>query len=324
MISVFRPHFQVDPLSNLSISSGPISVESLTRDVHLKPIHSHNDYWRARPLLDALLEGCVSVESDIWHFKEDYTVSDTVTATTESFSSDQIYVGHNQIYLHPQNTLDLLYFDTIYEFLESANKQYSVPMLEQFGLKFGLFYDAPEEPLNLWLDLKTEGNDTYTHLKKYLTRFSDKSYLSRYDTDLLKRVPGPVVVTLTGNVPWALLGEEQGNRTVFADCPLQNFTTANDADWHKYEKMCVFASASLKQLLGADEYTKALRNDFTDSQKTTLKSFFDAAHAHGIKTRIWGGVDWPNFVRDAHWTSLWELGCDLINADDLAAAANVF
>lgn len=326
MINVFRPHIpQTEPM--LLHRPSHVTVESLTRDVHLKPIHSHNDYWRKRPLLDALLHGCVSVEGDIWHFQDDYTVTDTATATTDKFSLSEMYVGHNQIYLKPQNTLDLLYFDYMYEFLEHSNKQYSVPMLEQFGLKFGIFYDAPENPLYFWLDLKTEGNDTYNHLKQYLTRFTDKEYLAHYDTETQSHVPGPVAITLTGDVPWALLEEElkklRGNRNVYADCPLQNFLDTKP-DWDKYELLCIFASASLEQLLGKEEYLKAVRSDFSKDQQAKLKAFFEKAHEHGIKTRIWGGVDWPIYVRNSHWKTLWELGCDLINADDLAAAANIF
>lgn len=321
MISVFRPQ-----VNNLQAANARETVESLTRDVHLKPIHSHNDYWRKRPLLDALLFGAVSVEGDIWHFPEEYTVSDTTTETTAKFTSDQIYVGHNQIFLDPENTLDSLYFDYIFRFLESTNKQYLVPMLEQLGHKFGVFYDSPELPLYFWLDLKTEGTDLYAHLKKYLDRFIEKNYLAYYDHNSDKSVPGPVVITLTGNVPWEILNNETDsvNRYVYADCPLHQFLSADNETLAKYEKTCVFASASLGQLLGEDEYKLAVRGDFSDSQKAKLGQFFDRAHQHGIKTRIWGGVDWPIHVRDQHWKTLWLIGVDLINADDLAAAANVF
>lgn len=317
MINVFRPQLE------LAI---PVTIESLTRDVHLKAIHSHNDYWRKRPLLDALLYGCVSVEGDIWHFAKDYTVLDTTTSTTVKFSSKEIYVGHNQIYLRPENTLDSLYLDPMFGFLESANKEYSEPMLEHFGAKFGIFYDAPEYPLYFWLDLKTEGPDLYANLKKYLARFIDKGYLAYHDHQTGKTVPGPVVITLTGNVPWDVLNSEleSENRYVYADCPLQDFLDADNDTMKNYENMCVFASASLEQLLGSEEYKKAIRGSFSKEHQNTLLEYFERAHQHSIKTRIWGGVDWPIHVRDSHWKTLWELGCDLINADDLAAAANVF
>lgn len=318
MINVFRPQLQHAPAYRYE------TLELLTRDVHIKNIHSHNDYWRKRPFLDALLYGVVSIEGDIWHFDKSYTVSDTVTETTQEFKKDQIYVGHNQVYLELANTLDSLYFDPMYYLLEGANKQFSEPILEKTDSKFSVFYDAPEKPLLFWLDLKTEGHELYSKLKPYLQRFIDKDYLAHYNG---KHVPGPVIITLTGDVPWDVIDQELvsgENRYVYADCPLQKFADASDGDWKRYERSCKIASASLEQLLGEKLYKLAVRGDLTKEHQKKLREYFDSAHEHGIMTRIWGGVDWPIYVRDSHWKTLWELGCDLINADDLAAAAQVF
>ncbi|KAM3125293.1 hypothetical protein CJJ07_003669 [Candidozyma auris] len=326
MINVFRPSF-ADPTSSIPAYRFETS-ESLTRDVHIKPIHSHNDYWRKRPLLDALSWGVVSVEGDIWHFNETYTVSDTVTETTQEFKKNEIYVGHNQVYLAPQNTLNSLYLDPLYYFLEGANKEFSVPILEKFDSKFSVFYDAPEVPLFFWLDLKTEGHELYDKLKPYLDRFIKKNYLARYDSANNKHLDGPIVLTLTGDVPWDMIDQESQSgqtRYVYADCPLQNFSDeTSDEDWKRYERSCKLASASLQQLLGEDLYKSAVRGDLKEAHQNKLKSYFDKAHEHNIKTRIWGGVDWPIYVRDSHWKTLWSLGCDLINADDLKAAATLF
>ncbi|KAF5210946.1 hypothetical protein FOB63_004819 [Clavispora lusitaniae] len=314
MINVFRPHYdKPEP---------PPTIESLTRDVHLKPIHSHNDYWRQRPLLDALSHGCVSVEGDIWHFDHDYTVTDTTTSTTAQFRKSEVYVGHNRIFLHPENTLEHLYFDPIYKFLESANKKFSDPVSKD--VPFSVFYNAPEIPLYFWLDFKTEGRDLYVQVQKRLERFIKHSYLGYYDNEAGQHKPGPLVITLTGNVPWELLEAEKTKRYVYGDCPLHKMLDASDEDMAKYARQCVFASASLEQLLGKEERSRAERSGLNKSQGETLKKYFERAHSVGIKTRIWGGVDWPIHVRDNHWQVLWELGCDLINADDLAAAANVF
>lgn len=319
MINVFRPQLT----QNLPAYRYE-TLESLTRDVHIKAIHSHNDYWRKRPLLDALLWGVVSVEGDIWHFEKGYTVSDTVTETTQEFKKDEIYVGHNQVYLELRNTLNALYLDPLYYFLDGANKKFSEPILEKTDSKFSVFYDAPEVPLFFWLDLKTEGHELYSKLKPYLERFIEKGYLAHYNGE---HVAGPVVLTLTGDVPWDMIDQESvsgENRYVYADCPLQKFMEASADDWKRYERSCKIASASLEQLLGKDLYTLAVRGSLTKEHQKKLKGYFDKAHEHGLKTRIWGGVDWPIYVRNSHWRSLWELGCDLINADDLRAAATLF
>lgn len=326
MINVFRPLWY-SPAPELPAYCYETS-ESLTRDVHIKNIHSHNDYWRKRPLLDALLWGAVSVEGDIWHFNKSYIVSDTVTETTQEFKNSEIYVGHNQVYLELKNTLDAVYLDPLYYFLEGANKQFSEPILERISHKFSVFYDAPETPLYFWLDLKTEGHDLYEKLKPYLKRFVEKEYLAYYDSEAGKHVEGPIILTLTGDVPWDVIDSELtsgSNRYVYADCPLQKFTEeTTDEEWNRYERSCKIASASLQQLLGDDAYNEAIKGDFSDLAIGKLESYFAQAHKHGIKTRIWGGVDWPIYVRDSHWKSLWHLGCDLINADDLEAAATLF
>lgn len=318
MINVFRPHF----------GTPAPTVESLTRDVHIKPIHSHNDYWRKRPLLDALLFGCNSVEADIWHFDHDYTVK-TTTASTAHFSSKNVYVGHNQIYLRPENTVEKMYLDPLFRFVESANKQFSAPLAAREP--FGVFYNAPEEPLYFWLDLKTEGRDLYREMGARLERFGARDYLAHYDRATGAHVAGPIVVTLTGNVPWELLEEETAEaesgraRYVYADCPLHQFEQASQAQMEQYARQCVFASALLAQLVGEAGRSRAARAGSFDSElREALARAFARAHEYGIKTRIWGGVEWPVQVRTAHWRELWELGCDLLNADDLAAAATLF
>ncbi|KAM9926899.1 hypothetical protein OXX59_002891 [Metschnikowia pulcherrima] len=319
MINVFRPFSE--KITDIS------TIESLTRDVHLKPIHSHNDYWRKRPFFDALSYGCTSIEGDVWNFHKDYTVTDTVTESTSRFIRDQVYVGHNQVHLKSENTLEALYLTPLYRMLESANKRYSEPIMSMPSKKFGVFFDSPESTLNLWLDLKTEGVETYLALKQHLKMFMDKGYLAYYNVSEASFVDGPVAITLTGDVPWTFLEEEEksvDSRQVFLDCPLEQFIGADEKTRQKYRKFCLFASASLEHLLGKEDFKSSLSQDFSGEQKSRLNQSFDAAHALGIKTRVWGGVDWPNHVRDMHWKSLWRLGCDLINADDLEAAANMF
>lgn len=325
MISVFRPQL---PKTLPPFSNHRPSIEELNRDVHIKPIHSHNDYWRKTPLLDGLLLGVVSIEGDIWHFNKSYTVSETTTETTQKFRDDEIYVGHNQVYLDSKSTLDSLYLDHLYRLLSSSNKEFSEPILENFDSKFSVFYDSPETPLFFWLDLKTDGHELYSLLKKYLERFIEKDFLQYYHGPSSTHKPGPVILTLTGDVPWDQLEKETNSkekRYVYADCPLAKFTEdLSDEEWKKYEKLCVLASGSLQELLGDKLYFRAIRGDLQKEEQEILKGYFDRARAHGIKTRIWGGVDWPIHVRDSHWKTLWNIGIDLINADDLAAAANIF
>lgn len=335
MINVFRPQASQN---GIVWSQQPLfpayplnyTVESLTRDVDLKPVHSHNDYWRKQPLFDALGLGIVSVEADIWHFDHPYVR--TQTDTTADFALGEFYVGHNQDYLELQNTLNSLYLKPILAFLDTANPSFNYtdgttgsPHLLLPETKNSVFYNAPEVPLYLWLDAKTDGNQTYNMLKTYLKPLIDANYLAYYDVAASKFVPGPVVVTMTGNVAVGLITEESTKRYIFADVPLKDFTPLTpEATLKQYASISRLTSASLEDLLGKDSYAQSKTAPLTSAQEDTLKSFFDLAHQYGLETRVWGGATWPRYIRNAQWKSLFEAGTDLVNADDLEAVANLF
>lgn len=316
------------------------TIESLNRNVYPKPIHSHNDYWRFHPLFDALSVGCISVESDVWQFPKGYKLERTATETTASgmtskvnttyFKDKEVYVGHNQVYLEPINTLFNLYLNPIFQFLEYSNPNFTFldtsnrgsPYLEDHGQKHGIFYNSPETSLYLWMDIKNEANSTYDAILPLLQPFIDKNYLAYYNTTSDKFVPGPLLITITGNLPEERVRNET-IRYAFLDGPLKNFTSADKSYMEEWSKLSKLASASLEDLLG-DEYESSKKANFTDSQKKRIKSFLDKAHEYGMKTRIWGDIIWPkNLVKD-HVKDLFELGSDLLNVDDVKAAADFF
>lgn len=74
-----------------------------TRNVSPIPCHSHNDYWRKRPLFDAVQWGCTSVEVDVWHFDRE----------------DELFVGHNTASLTRTRTFKNLYVDPLVDILDS-------------------------------------------------------------------------------------------------------------------------------------------------------------------------------------------------------------
>lgn len=320
MLQVFRP---------VASSSSPLTVEGLTRDVGLKNIHSHNDYWRTRPLVDALSVGAVSVEADVWKFDADYVVTTTASTggETKEFKADEVYVGHNQIFLESNHTLDSLYLDTLHDLLESTNVKFSDgALLEDFDSKFSIWYNSPELPLYLWFDIKTDAEKTYAALQKLLERFVAQDYLAWFDATTNTTREGPVYVTITGNVPWDTIAAQE-QRYTFVDVPLANFTRETDeARLQQWAQLGVVASASMLQLVGKDNYAKIQRGDIDDHDdiRANLTATFDKAHQYGLKTRIWGDVTWPNHVSDSHLRSLWAYGCDLLNVDDLERAANLF
>lgn len=314
------------------------TVESLTRDVQIKAIHSHNDYWRQRPLYDALSVGAVSVEADIWHFPQGLVLTSTASTSglneaVRNFDSNELYVGHSLFYLKPNNTLNALYLDAIYNFLGQANplQKYKNGTAATFQGEpdlNGVFFDFPDQQLYLWFDIKTDAEDTYKSVKPLLQRFIDKGYLTYYDTAAKKLVKGPVVLTLTGNLPTELVKAET-TRYVFLDGSLLSFNLTYDASsastLSDLAKLSLVASGSLQSVLGsAESYQNASRAGFTDEQKAAIQDHVNVAHKYGLKTRIWGGINWPNEVKLSQYKTYVEVGVDLLNVDDLNQAADDF
>lgn len=312
------------------------TVESLTRDVQVKNIHSHNDYWRSEPFFEALTFGVISIEADVWHFPsgleiETYTEStNSSSKDIKSFSNEEIYVGHSLVYLQPKRTLNNLYLDPIYNLLKDSNpkltyENHSSASFQGEPPLHGVFYDFPDQTLYLWFDIKTASNDTYNGLKPLLKRFIDNNWLTSYDTSTKKLSPGPVTITLTGNLPTELVSSEE-IRYVFLDAPLLNFnlTSNGKADLNSTALLSQVASGSLQSILGDESYKEALRSDFSPDQLAKIKDHVDTAHKYNLKTRIWGGVTWPNYVKLAQNKGYYLIGVDLLNTDDIAQFANSF
>lgn len=244
-----------------SSNSVSYTVESLTRDVQIKQIHSHNDYWRERPLFDALSYGAVSVEADIWHFPKGFILTPETSTDSNSreFSRDELYVGHSLVYLHPENTLNDLYLNPIFDLLKQANPgQTDSDHKPVANITFGwdepdingIFFDFPEEPLYLWFDIKTEPVNTYNKVKPLLQRFIDNGFLSYYDTNTKKFHQGPIILTLTGNLPTEMIKSEE-IRYVFLDGALSKFKLdANEDVIREISELSKVASGSLEDLIG--------------------------------------------------------------------------
>lgn len=326
MLNVFKPFSSI-----LYSSPAPVphyTVESLTRDVNVKPLHSHNDYWRHRSFFDALSHGCQSIESDVWKFTEDYEVQTAVTGTkTNKFFRNEVYVGHNQIFLKNNETLDSLYLDPIYNLLAETNPIIT-PISQDLGLQeletpHGIFYNSPETTLYLWMDFKTEATELYRTINKLLVRFIEKDYLSYYDVANQKYVEKPVTITISGNLPIDAIREDLTKVSrlyTFIDAPLHEFINLSESELKQYAKMSRVASSSMAQLLG---HTNFKTNDFSSKDLETLKKVFDKAHDYGFKTRIWGDINWPESLVYNHNLNLVKLGCDFINTDDLEFGSRV-
>ncbi|KAI9696656.1 MAG: hypothetical protein M1820_008105 [Bogoriella megaspora] len=262
----------------------------LTREIVPKAFHSHNDYWRDVPFYSALSVGAVSVEADVW------------------LHNGTLYVGHEASALTSSRTFDSLYVQPILDTLKRQNP--SSPFVTS-PTKNGVYDTASTQTLYLWVDLKTDGATTFPVVIKALEPLRAAGYLTNATDGNV--TSGPVTVIGTGNTP---LDQVQGvsPRDYFFDAPLPQLgTTASNIT----SDVSPVASVDFATVFGQ------VRNEtFSDEQLATLRSQLATAHGKGIGARYWDQPGWPVGTRNAIWRQLWNEGVDLLNVDDLEAAAN--
>jgi hypothetical protein len=259
-----------------------------SRDVYPIGVHSHNDYWRDAPIYDALSYGVRSMESDVWLNPDD----------------NVLYVGHDSFSLSPQRTFQSLTLTPLKNAIDQANaanhivsnsseasfftslqKQVATtinqttPFSGYFSAGIGL-----TAPIQLLIDIKTDGNTTFPYVLKELQHLADAGYLTHYDKTTNTTIAGPLLIIGTGNTPATTLAAME-KRFIFLDCPLgglDNTLLVNGSTVAYDASLCGIAStnlASLTDWLGVINATETQRNNLTAA--------IDQAHQLNIKTRIW-------------------------------------
>ncbi|KAI5810919.1 hypothetical protein DFH27DRAFT_619190 [Peziza echinospora] len=280
-----------------------------TRDIIPKALHSHNDYW-------PIAVGAISVEADVWKFTD----------------MEEIYVGHDTSSLTKNRTFSRMYIDPILTMLKNQN-----PDTEFVNnTRNGVFDTSPGQTLYLYVDLKTAAEPTYHAVRAALAPLlSPKNYLTHYDSVGEKMVRGPVTVILTGNAPFDLISatptseeiEKGWGRYVFYDCPLTYLTdpvnhftdpAPGGASWEKYNTTNV--------IMGTAEFGRAVGQvrsveGMSERQKARTRELIKSAHDRGVGVRFWDTPVWSVRLRNVVWRQLVEEGVDLLNVDDLKAAA---
>lgn len=138
--------------------------------IPLEQAHSHNDYTRKRPLLDALDLGFCSIEADIF------------------LVDGELLVAHDADKTSPDRTLRGMYLD---------------PLLERVRKNCGRVY--PEgPPVTLLIDIKDDGEKTYAALRDTLRDYAEMLTVFTDDATETRAV----TVIISGNSPRALIAAE--------------------------------------------------------------------------------------------------------------------
>jgi len=232
--------------------------------------HAHNDYEHPRPLFDALDHRFGSVEADIF------------------LVGDQLLIGHDASELDPSRTLESLYLD---------------PLAALVKANHGSVYRGWHRPLQLLIDIKTEGSSTYLELDRHLQR-----YKHLFTTYAHGRVhPGAVTNVISGDRAARTPMEAQTVRRAFYDGRLTDLGSS--------------APASFISLISdnwALNFTWLGEGTFPDAERQKLRSIVAQAHAAGQTVRFWNTPDLAGPARDALWGELLAAGVDFLNTDDLA------
>ncbi|MFI1483923.1 phosphatidylinositol-specific phospholipase C/glycerophosphodiester phosphodiesterase family protein [Streptomyces sp. NPDC020747] len=234
--------------------------------------HAHNDYLHPRPLLDALDHRFGSVESDIF------------------LVGKQLLVAHDPVELDPTRTLESLYL---------------APLAARVKANRGSVYRGQRKPVQLLIDIKTEGASTYQELDRQLRR-----YRHLFTTYVHGRVfPGAVTAVVSGDRAARAPMEAQTVRRAFYDGRLLDLLAP------------VPAPASFIPLI-SDNWTLNFTwqgvGTFPEVERQKLRGIVAAAHSRGQKVRFWATPDLAGPARDAVWGELLAADADYLNTDDLA------
>ncbi|MYW69711.1 hypothetical protein GTY65_37460 [Streptomyces sp. SID8379] len=236
----------------------------------LRRAHAHNDYDHARPLFDALDHRFNSVEADIYLVDGD------------------LLVAHDPVDLDPSRTLESLYL---------------APLAARVRANHGAVYRGWRTPLQLLIDIKTEGAATYAELDRQLRR-----HRGLFTTYARGRVhTGPVTAVVSGDRAAGPVMQAQRTRSAFYDGRLTDLGSADPASFIP---------------LISDNWT----NNFTwlgagpipAAERDKLRGIVTAAHARGQRVRFWATPDVAGPERDAVWAELIAADVDHLNTDDLA------
>ncbi|KAF7507510.1 hypothetical protein GJ744_010441 [Endocarpon pusillum] len=263
----------------------------LTQDITPVLVHSHNDYWRPVPFYTALSVGSVSVEADV------FLVNRT------------LYIGHERTALTPTRTLDSLYIQPLLDVLRRQNPASAFVTSPERA--HGVFDTAASQTFYLWVDVKTNGTETWPYVVQALQPLREVGYLTRLNSSGVIE-NGPVTVIGTGNTPLNQI-QTLTQRDYFWDAPVATLGTSFS---NITSNVSPIASTNFAAQFGMINGTA-----FNETQLARLRSQIAVASSKNIRVRYWETPSWPVSVRNTVWKTLVSEGVGLLNADDLGAAA---
>jgi hypothetical protein len=262
-------------------------------------------------LSTALLNGCISIEADVW------------------LREDQVVVGHTEASISSKRTLSSLYIEPL---LHLLSQKYDEEM------PAGVFDSNPSQTLVLVLDFKKYTRDLWDHVSSELEPLRQKEHLTFFDGKTLHM--RAITIVVSGDAPLSDITTQTPIRDMFYDAPLQVFSqpspqdlprTTNSSLTHDLDLRSssptnpdvysqansYYASGNFKSIVG-----HVWRSKLSDAQLDVLRTQIREAHARGLKVRYWGVPSWPLGIRNYMWRVLIREGVDILSVEDVYAVAH--
>ena len=306
----------------------------LSSEVFPIACHSHNDYWRAKPLLTALEYGCTAVEADVW-----------------LSGNDELLVGHTRDSVSSNRTLSSLYLEPLVDILDHANPEQDLNRGSHNSFVRGLngvFETAPAQSLILLVDFKSNGLNLWPKIVDALQPLRQNNYLTHFSGN--EMIQGPITIVVSGKAP---IGKVISNplHDIFYDAPLDLMSSlipsATDAseipDPPEPAIPRITVSHSTPSpleslnLSSPDTYNSTnsyyasisfmksigypVHSTLSHTQLALMRAQIQGAHAQGLKVRYWGIPAWPIGVRNYLWRVMVREGVDYLSVDDVKAVA---
>ncbi|KAF2872947.1 hypothetical protein BDV95DRAFT_593340 [Massariosphaeria phaeospora] len=238
--------------------------------------HSHNDYERDTALYSALQAGCISVEADVYN------------------KGGKLIVSHDDPGDSGPTFQDL----------------YVTPLKDLLDQRGAIFPGKPDQGLDLLVDFKGAGDQTWDLVVQALQPLRDAGYLSHYDNGFQKRL---VTVIASGNAvvdgdvpePIAKVRDANPGQALFVDARV-------DKDMSKFD--------TSNSYLASADFKKAVQGgggQVSGGNLQKLRDQLKAAHDKGFAVRYW------DVASEGQWQQLIDEGVDRLNVDNLQNVAKL-
>ena len=230
-------------------------------------------------------------------------------------------------------TFASLYVDPLVKILENQN-----PSHEFYnGTSHGVFDEHDKQTLTFFVDLKTNGIETWPWVMKQVQPLRDRGWLSFVENNKVHK--RPITLVGSGKASFDLLMANSTYRDAFFDAPLDQLLEEDNIkekssssssstrdlgegrsgtlpDTKFNTTNSYYASARFSAIVG-----KISRSRLSSKQMKIIRDHTESAHKRGLKARFWDLPAWPLGLRNHIWNVLVEEGIDLLNVDNLGGAS---